>query len=298
MMSINQLKCFVAVATELNFRRAAHSLNMSQPPLTRQIQLLEYQLNVKLIDRSTRSVALTTAGKSFYREASKLLEHIHQVEQFTKKMANGEQGSVSLGFVANAYYQLVPEILSRLKKDFPFIKVSQQQLPTYELIESVYMQQLDLGISRIIPNHSNIESLRCLSEPFIAAVPSQHQLAAQASIRLQHLDNQPMIMYSIAWKPFYDLLTRTLDKANVKPNYVMYEGSTVNIQSLVNAGLGIALIPQSAATFKLDNIIYLPVEDAHELRNDLYYIWRKDNNNEAFKLILNTLIATRSNLDY
>lgn len=290
MMSINQLKCFIAVATELNFRRAATSLNMSQPPLTRQIQLLEYQLNVKLIDRSTRSVSLTAAGKSFYREASKLLEHIHQVEQFTKKMANGEHGSVSLGFVANAYYQLVPQILSRLKENFPFIKISQQQLPTFELIESVYMQKLDLGISRIIPNHNNIESLCCLSEPFIAALPGQHPLARQQSVRLQDLDNQAMIMYSIAWKPFYDLLTRTIGNAGVKPNYVMYEANTINIQSLVNAGLGIALIPQSASVFKLDNVTYLPLESQPELTNDLYYIWRKDNNNEAFKLILQTLI--------
>lgn len=158
MLNMNQLRCFVTVATELSFRRAAYMLNMSQPPLTRQIQLLEYQLNVKLFDRSTRSVSLTAAGKIFYREATKLLEHIHQVEQVTKRISYGEEGSVSLGFVANAFYQFLPRTLAMLRNEYPFIKISQHQLSTYELIESVYSQQTDLGISRIVPARSNIES--------------------------------------------------------------------------------------------------------------------------------------------
>jgi len=291
MLNVNQLRCFVAVATELNFRRAAISLNMSQPPLTRQIQLLEFQLNVKLIDRSTRSVSLTSAGKAFYREARKLLEHIHQVEQFTNKMANGEEGSVSLGFVANAFYQFLPRTLAMLKKEYPFIKISLHQLSTYELIESVYMQQNDLGISRVVPTRANIDSRICINEPFIVALPKNHQLASQNVIRLEDIDNQSFIMYSASWKPFYDLLTEAFYTANVKPNFVLYESSTVNILSLVNVNFGMALVPQSAATFKLDNVVYRQLDPINLLHNILYFIWRRDNSNEAFKHILSKILA-------
>lgn len=291
MLNINQLRCFVAVATELNYRRAAASLNMSQPPLTRQIQLLEHEMNLKLIDRSTRSVSLTAAGKAFYREASKLLEHIHQVEEFTKRMASGEEGSVTFGSVPIAFYHFLPQTLALLKKEFPYIKISQRQMSSYELIEAVYTQQVDLGISRIVPLRPNIDSRICIKEPFIVALPKEHPLAEKEKIALNDLDNQPVIMYSISWKPFYDLLTQAFDKADAKPNYVLYESSTINIISLVNANFGIAIVPQSASTFKLDNVVYRELEDAHQLENVVYFIWRKDNSNEAFQLVLNTILA-------
>lgn len=293
MLNINQLRCFIAVATELNFRRAAVSLNMSQPPLTRQIQLLEYEMNIKLIDRDTRPISLTSAGKAFYREASKLLEHIHQVEDFTKRIASGEEGSVTFGSVPIAFYHFLPQTLALLKEHFPYIKISQRQMSSYELIEAVYAQQVDLGISRIVPLRPNIDSKMCIREPFIVALPKGHPLAAKEKISLKDLDNQPVIMYSVSWQPFYELLTQAFDKADVKPNYVLYESSTINIISLVNGDFGIALVPKSASTFKLDNVIYRELEIDQDLENILYFIWRKDNHNEAFQLVLSTILTQK-----
>ena len=92
-------------------------------------------------------------------------------------------------------------------------------------------------------------------------------------------------MYSVAWKPIYDLLTHAFDVEQVKPNYVQYESNTVNILSLVNVGFGLALVPQSAATFKFDNVKYIPLDTTQDLSNHLYIIYRKDNENEAFHLV-------------
>lgn len=98
-------------------------------------------------------------------------------------------------------------------------------------------------------------------------------------------------MYSVSWKPFYDLLTQAFDRADIKPNYVLYESSTVNILSLVNVDFGVALVPRSASTFKLDNVVYRELISDDPLDNILYFIWRKDNNNEAFRLILPKILA-------
>ncbi len=291
MFNLNQVRCFVAVATELSFRRAAHSLNMTQPPLTRQIQLLEYQLNVTLIQRSTRAVSLTTAGKAFFHEAKSLLEHIHQVEQFTKKMANGEQGSVAIGFVPNAFYSYLPRILAMLKREYPYIHISLQQLPTFQQIESVYTHQLDLGISRIVPDRPNMEGRLCIKEPFIVALPKHHPLAAKGELCLEDFENQSVIMYSVDWKPFYDLLTQAFSRANIKPDYVQYESSTLNILSLVNVDFGMALVPRSASTYGLENVVYRDLNSPYPLNNTLYFIWRKDNDNQAFHLILEKILA-------
>ena len=267
MLNLNQVRCFIAVATELSFRRAAQSLHMSQPPLTRQIQLLEQHLETILLNRDKRSVTLTAAGKAFYQEALELIEHIHRIEQYTKRVASGEVGSVTIGFVANAFYHFLPELLSLLKEAFPFINISLQQSNTFQQVEAVINHQIDLGIVRVVPDNDALES------------------ATREFLQLKDFDNQPAIMYSVAWKPIYDLLTHAFDVEQVKPNYVQYESNTVNILSLVNVGFGLALVPQSAATFKFDNVKYIPLDTTQDLSNHLYIIYRKDNENEAFHLV-------------
>lgn len=289
MLNLNQVRCFIAVATELSFRRAAHSLHMSQPPLTRQIQLLEQYLDTILLIRDKRSVTLTAAGKAFYQEALELIEHIHRIEQYTRRVASGEVGSVTIGFVANAFYHFLPPILSILKDEFPFINISLQQSTTFQQVEAVINHQIDLGIIRVVPDNDALDSTLCVDETFVAAVPRQHPLASRASLRLKDFDNQSTIMYSVAWKPFYDLLTHAFEVEQVKPEYVQYESNTVNILSLVNVGFGLAVVPQSASAFKLDNVKYIPLETEQNLSNHMYIIHRKDNDNEAFNLIKKTL---------
>ncbi|KNC90435.1 LysR substrate-binding domain-containing protein [Trabulsiella odontotermitis] len=285
MLNLNQVRCFIAVATELSFRRAAESLHMSQPPLTRQIQLLEQHLNILLFNRDKRNVTLTTAGKAFYQEALELMEHIHQIEQYTKRVASGEVGSVAVGFVANAFYQFLPALLSLLKEKFPFINISLQQSTTFQQVESVINHQIDLGIVRVVPDNAALDSALCVDETFVAAVPRHHPLAMRKNLPLADFDNQPVIMYSVAWKPIYDLLTQAFQAEGAKPNYVQYESNTVNILSLVNVGFGTAIVPESASTFKFDNVVYIPLASMAKLSNRMYFIWRKDNENEAFHLV-------------
>ncbi|EDY0584555.1 LysR family transcriptional regulator, partial [Salmonella enterica subsp. enterica] len=104
MFELSQLRFFLAVATELNFSRAAKRLNMTQPPLSRQIQLLEHQLGVELFDRTTRSVVLTAAGRRFFIEAQDLLQRAHVAMLNAQKMSQGNIGSVNISFVASAVY--------------------------------------------------------------------------------------------------------------------------------------------------------------------------------------------------
>lgn len=291
MLNMNQVRCFIAVATELSFRRAAKSLNMSQPPLTRQIQLLEHHLNITLLNRDKRTVALTIAGKAFYHEALGLMKHIHDIEQYTRRVASGEVGTVSIGFVPNAFYKFLPELLAILKEQFPFINISLQQVDTFQQVESIINHQIDIGIVRIIPENSALESKLCIEETFLAAIPRTHPLASNKTLALKDFDNQSVIMYSISWKPFYDLLTHAFENEDTKPNYVQFEANTMNILSLVNAGFGAALVPESASTFKFDNVVYIPLSTTQNLSNKMYFTWRKDNENEAFHLIKDVIMT-------
>src|SRR5471030_750054 len=118
MFELTQLRCFTTVATELNFRRAAERLNMTQPPLSRQIQLLEHHLGVELFTRTTRSVALTAAGRAFFIEAQNLLERAQQAAATARRFAEGDIGSVNISFVGSAVYEFLPKVIAeaRLKQ--------------------------------------------------------------------------------------------------------------------------------------------------------------------------------------
>src|SRR5574337_1368035 len=108
MFELSQLRCFVAVAEELNFGRAAERLNMTQPPLSRQIQLLEHHVGTRLLERSSRVVKLTAAGRGFLPEAARIVRLSEEAAVTARRMAAGDAGSLAIGFTASVGYGLLP----------------------------------------------------------------------------------------------------------------------------------------------------------------------------------------------
>src|SRR5687767_14940594 len=123
MFELSQLRCFVAVAEELHFGRAATRLNMTQPPLSRQIQLLERILAVTLLDRTSRSVRLTASGRVFLIEARRIVRLAESAALLTRRVASGDAGRIAVGFTAASGYSFMPRL----------IMVSRSQLPNIEL---------------------------------------------------------------------------------------------------------------------------------------------------------------------
>jgi DNA-binding transcriptional LysR family regulator len=137
MFELAQLRCFTTVATELNFRRAAERLNMTQPPLSRQIQLLEHHLGVELFTRSTRSVALTAAGRAFSSKHRTLLERAQQAAVTARRFAEGDIGSVNISFVGSAVYEFLPKVIAEARLKQPQVKISLSEMNTYSAARSV-----------------------------------------------------------------------------------------------------------------------------------------------------------------
>ncbi|EEJ0026914.1 LysR family transcriptional regulator [Salmonella enterica subsp. enterica] len=287
MFELSQLRFFLAVATELNFSRAAKRLNMTQPPLSRQIQLLEHQLGVELFDRTTRSVVLTAAGRRFFIEAQDLLQRAHVAMLNAQKMSQGNIGSVNISFVASAVYAFLPMVVAKGKERYPHIDISLKEMTTGEQFEALRLRQSDIGLVRAPSALTGVSSEILVSEPFVLAVPRQHELATLSDITIAHLDKQPFIMYALsAWQPFYELLTGMFRSNNIQPDYVQYIGSTLTILSLVNAGMGMAFVPESAARILFDNIVYRHITLPAGIESLLYLAWRDDNDNPAFKVML------------
>ncbi|WP_070886471.1 LysR family transcriptional regulator [Pseudomonas sp. D2-3] len=292
MFELAQLRCFTTVATELNFRRAAERLNMTQPPLSRQIQLLEHSLGVELFTRSTRSVALTAAGRAFFIEAQNLLERAHQAASSARRFAAGDIGSVSISFVGSAVYEFLPRVIAEARLNQPQVKISLSEMNTHQQHEALRTRRIDLGIVRQPLLQAGYENECLVREPFVLAIPSGHPLAAIDQVGVRDLDGAPFLMYShAAYPPFNELLTGMFRSAGVAPEYVQWLGSSLTILALVNAGMGLALVPRCATNVVFKDVSFREIDLGEGIHSELHLTWRSNNDNPACLMLLEAIRA-------
>jgi len=276
MFDLKQLRCFVVVATELNFRLAAVRLNMTQPPLTRQIQLLEHQLGVQLFERTKHSVKLTTSGQVFLVDATRLLNLAEQAASTARRASKGETGRVRIGFTGAAGHEIVPSLLAAAKQALPDIDVVVHELISAAQIVAFEANSIDLGIMRPLGSRQKLESFLVETEPLIVVLPASHPLASCEDIDLPSLNGQPFIMHSPDdGKYFHDRLMGLFWSSRVMPDFVQYIDQTPTIISMVRAGLGMAIVPASAQRFHFDKVVFRPIR--HEaVSAEMIMAWRPD----------------------
>ncbi|MFJ3483224.1 LysR family transcriptional regulator [Pseudomonas sp. NPDC090202] len=291
MIGFTQLRCFVAVATELHFGRAAQLLHMTQPPLSRQIQLLEQQLGVVLIERTSRSVLLTAAGIAFLVEARKLLEHSERAVQIARRAANALSGSVTIGFMGSATYSFIPRLAERVQKELPNIVVNFVENNSAEQIEALLLGRIDLGIIRPSPPTKGLEAV-CIAKGDLAlAVSRNHPLALRRQVvTLKQLDGLPFIMYSKVGRYFQGVLTEMFTRANVQPRYVQFMDQTHAILSLVSAGMGVAIVPEDSRNACFENVIFKTVQT--QTQYEIHAIWRDGENDPAITAVRDIIRRT------
>ena len=292
MLDLNRLRCFVILAEEMHFRRAADKLNMTQPPLTRQIQMLEYELGVSLLKRSNRVVQLTAAGKTLYNEAKRLLHLAENAELLTRRVSRGETGAVTLGFTAASSYTILPRLVSLVKSNLPGIDLVLREMITLDQTEALRSERLDLGLLRPPVSCYGIASTRIVREPLFLAVPSAHPLARKEEVDFFDLDKQPFIAYSpVEGRYFYDLLGRLFQDAGVAPIYVQYVIQTHAILALVAAGIGLAIVPDAGRSLRPGRVVFRPFTAPAKAVAELFVAWRGDNENLSARSVRDLIIC-------
>ncbi|KKL33808.1 LysR family transcriptional regulator [Burkholderia contaminans FFH2055] len=281
MIELHQLRCFVAVAEELHFGRAARRLFMTQPPLSRQIQLLEHALGIALLERSSRQVSLTAAGERFLRDARHILEFSARAEQAAQRVAHGGAGRITLGFTAVSAYRMIPMLLAHAAHALPDVDIELREMVSTVQIDALASRMLDAGFVRQRAARQPLEYRLVQREPMQVAVAEGAPLAACERIGPDDLDRQPFIAYSPnEGKYFHDLISGVFANAGRLPNYLHYVGQTHTILGLVRAGLGAALVPASARELHVDGVVFRPLAGA-DVAAELYLAWRTDNDNPA-----------------
>ncbi|MNH55775.1 Hca operon transcriptional activator [compost metagenome] len=292
MFELSQLRCFVAVAEELHFGRAAIRLNMTQPPLSRQVQLLERILGVVLLDRTSRSVRLTPAGRSFLIEARRILRLAESASLATRRIASGEAGRVAIGFTAASGYSFLPRLVELARERLPTVDLALREMVTGEQIEALLTGRIDLGLIRPPLNRPEFDKLRVMTEPLVAALPSGDPRLDKAGVSLSDFDALPMIMYAPEGAGyFHGMLSGLFDAAGVSPQQVQHMSQIHSILALVHARIGAAIVPEAAMRLHFDGVEFRPLDISPARPVELFVAWRRDNDNPSLKPLLDLFRA-------
>lgn len=295
MFSLSRLSCFIAVAEELHFGRAAERLHMTQPPLSRQIQQLESELGVHLIDRTTRSVTLTPAGVAFLPDARRILQLAEGAALNVKRVPAGDLGTVVIGFTAASAHPVLPRLFEATRQQMPDVKLDLREMVTAAQIEALMTGELDLGMARPPLKRPGLVSRPLLHEQLIAALPAAHPLVeVRRQLTLNDLDGQDMVMYSpVQARYFNELLISTFTIAGATPRYVQYVTQVHTMLVLVRSGIGIALVPASTATLHPEGVVFRSIGAFRERPVELDAVWRGDSTNPALLRLLRDVLPPR-----
>lgn len=261
-LELRHLRYFVAVAEERNFSRAAERLHIAQPPLSRQIQQLEELLQVELLQRTTRSLELTEAGRFFYGHAVQLLAQCNEVVSMTRRIGKIER-KFGIGFVGSTLYGLLPEIVRRFKAAHPDMEVTLHEMTTVEQIQALKDGVIDVGIGRIRREDPNVRRIVLREEKLIAALPMGHPLASlDRGLHLRELAIETLIVFPKTPRPSFadQVLSAFRDRGLEPANIIEVRELQVAI-GLVAARMGVTVVPKSVLGLKRADVCYKPLND-------------------------------------
>ena len=277
---LRQLRYFVAVAEERHFGRAAQRLSMTQPPLSQAIRALEEALGVKLFARTRRTVELTPVGADLLPEVRKLLAAAEGLRPLAQSLVRGEAGALSLAFVSTADYGLLPELLREFAARYPHVRLQLTEATSDVQIDELVAGRIDAGlvISPLPPRHAAaLTYLPVMRDPLVAALPSTAVRSRgrggregrgvppdwdEAPVTLAELADLPLVVFPRHLAPgFYDIITGCYGAAGLTPRIGQEAIQMQTIVSLVSAGMGVALVPQSLRNLRRTGVVYRPLAE-------------------------------------
>lgn len=258
-MELNQLRCFIAVAEMLHFGHAAQRLDMLPSALGRYIKLLEQELGLRLLSRSTRNVALTPEGALFLDEACQIIERADQMLLRFQKMGRQHSGQLRIGAIDSAAISLVPHLLPHFRTLCPGVSVQLIEDKTARLIPKLKSGRLDLIFIRPGVQHDDALEYRfLLHEEIVLAVPETHALAQLSEIHIEDLIAVPLIVPERRVRPHsYDLTMKVFEHSGYRPTLINMADDKQTIINMVAAGLGAAIMPRWVSRIAVPNVKFI-----------------------------------------
>lgn len=296
-MDLRVLRQFVAVAEELNFRRAAERLYMSQPPLSIAMQRLEGDLGVQLLRRDRQGVMLTPAGSALLGEARRLITQAGQSRDVVKRAGAGLLGTLRLSFFPSAAYELVPELLAKFRASYPDVKVF-LNAETNSLQGLAALRHAD-DVALVVPPLPGVRGVKVQSlqeEELVLAVPESHPLAGQKSADLKTLSHETFVMFQSREGPAFEtLVLNACSNAGFLPRVEHGASQMLTVLALVDAQVGIALVPASMQAVAMPHLRYVQLRQGRRRINfPVALAYDPHNDNPVIPLFLSTVLRRRA----
>lgn len=271
-MDIRQLKYFLAIAEEENITKAAEKLHIAQPPLSQQLKLLEEELGVKLIERSTRKIQLTDTGQTLRHRAEQVLRLMETTVKELKDINEGLQGTLSIGTVPSSGATLLPERIRSFHEKYPGINFQIWDGDTYRILEMLNSGMIEIGIIRTPFNSEIFESICLPNEPMVAVSSELHWSEQEMNISLAELINKPLIVD----RRFENLITKACELVGFQPKIVCRGDDARSILLWASTGIGVAIIPKAAIGLIPNiNLKYKEISE-QSLETQTAIIWMKN----------------------
>lgn len=259
-MDVRSLTCFIAVAEDLHFRRAAARLNLTQSALSQRIRALEDEIGTPLLERDRRHVSLTPAGTAFLRHARAAVVSAGLARTDAMRAARGEIGRLRLGFTVIAFYGMLPLAVRRFRDRYPEIAIDLVEMNSPAIEAALAADEVDLGVLHPPLYTSGLDSRPLRPQRMLLALPEGHRLADQPLIAVRELRGEPILIAPRSVGPcFADRLMALFHAEGITPTIAQEVTPMTTLTGLVSAGTGLGFVTEGIATVSRPGVVYRPI---------------------------------------
>lgn len=295
-INLKQIKCFIVVAEELNFRRAADRLFMSQPPLSRHIKALEASLGISLFDRDRQGVQLTDAGEAFMPKAKALLQ---QSDELLTEMGASDLSatrSLRVGITTAVNPDFFTDITPLFERDFPNHRIDIKRQISLRSIKDVGRGALDVALIGMPSQTDGLPFKLLLEDPLVVAMPASHRLAKKRNISLIELREDRLFWFNRKLNPsYYDHCEQGFNRFNFHPERLPEPEEHHVLLGLIAAGQGVALMPSSLRAIQHRSVVHKELREASHFKIGVAIIWQQDQPPSHVSAFINMLTAHCAN---
>lgn len=289
-MELRQLRYFLSVGDHLHFTKAADQLGVAQPSISLQIRNLETEMGVQLLERTSRNVRLTAAGRYFHREARRLMGDLNAAVQSARKIAEGLQGDITIGVSVATMVSQLPEVTNQFRAQFPKITLEFQLLTSSEIITALDRGGLDIGFVHPPGGMPHIESKLLWQHGFSLAVPDRELKAAgSGGVSLALLSGSTLIACDPTVNPdLHASILQICGIARCVPGTIKYVSDIQSVLGLVACGVGIGIVPTHWRSFSVSGVSLVPIEVPGTPRLSVAACWRRGNDNPLVRQFIDS----------
>lgn len=277
-MNLRSLRCFIAVAEELHFGRAAKRLNISQPPLTQHIKALEAELGALLFHRTKRSVRITDAGTALLDEARRLIAEADGLRHLVQRADGRSSGYLRAGFITSSVFTDARRLYARMSRGVPGVTVMWQEMSSTEQIEALREEKIDIAFLHTPAQHAGLVGRVVVRDPMVMAVPDVHRLAGRRSAPLAEFAADDFVLPLRHISPiFHDSIVAACRQAGISPVIPPHQPrNLLTVLSLVSVGAGVSVVPTTLAASGFPGVRFLTIRGA-KLISEVSALWNPGN---------------------